>query len=298
MKSILLIATNMVIVWLLLPHMTIAEERSTTAVDRSTPHEIVEADGSLRFVVPEPQIETSAKPLEMLGVEVSWLSPLPQSEAGDCDCPCDPVATHVTAAGSGELCYPQGEVVCDNQPRPDGLEGWWLYTIKPSLQYSHWGYANYFIEPPAGAALRAHQQVQVMEAMQARMALYRYDFYDEGTPCPDQLNPHGKKRLAELVRLLQCFGVNPLRIEPIPGCPELNIARRKYVLEQLVNESFAVPEEWVVIAEPEAIGISGAEALGIDQKYISSVKKGTQVTETSALGGLIQTKSYEEPAER
>ncbi|MHC4403136.1 MAG: hypothetical protein ACYTG0_26030, partial [Planctomycetota bacterium] len=98
-----------------------------------------------------------------------------------CRCPGDPVATHLTATGSGDRGCPHcgGSHGC--RSRAPGLRGWWLGRVKPCLQRSHWGYANLFEEPPAGAAIYAHKRAQVMRAMCARMALYRYDFHDEAS---------------------------------------------------------------------------------------------------------------------
>jgi hypothetical protein len=154
--------------------------------------------------------------------------------------------------------------------------GWWLSRAKPSLQCSHWGYADLFEEPPAGAALYAHKRVQVMLAMRARLALYRFDFYDEASSKAAELNPHGQQRLTGIARIAHCFGLHPIRIEPVPERPGLNTARREYVLGQLQQSSFTVPDEWVVLGRPDAPGLAGEEAVEIHTNMLKQTASGPE----------------------
>jgi hypothetical protein len=134
--------------------------------------------------------------------------------------------------------------------------------------------------------------------MAARMVLYRYDFHDEATEKASQLNSHGRRRLNDILRMADSHQLYPVIIESTAGDSDLDTARRDHVLEIIGQSTFAVPEDWVVVGEPRAAGISGDEALGIDQEFLNSVKAGQQVTETSILGGLMTTKSHQEPASR
>jgi hypothetical protein len=114
------------------------------------------------------------------------------------------------------------------------------------------------------------------------MALYRYDFHDEASSEAAELNPHGKRRLASIARLSQCFGLYPIRIDPVPERPDLNTARRQYVLDQLQQSSFSVPEEWVVVARPDVTGLAGEEAVEIYTNLLEQTQSGP---EGSSQGG-------------
>jgi hypothetical protein len=258
-------------------------DRSGVAVQREAsvgPAGVIAAIGPPTVVVPEPYVLAAHNV-----PHIAPVTPDPQvdpssdgfaaeGEAAPCKCPGDPVATHLTAAGSGDRCCPHCGVSHSCQCRAPGLRGWWLSRAKPCLQYSHWGYADLFEEPPAGAALYAHKRVQVMLAMRARLALYRYDFYDEATGKAAELNPHGQQRLTSIARISHCFGLQPICIEPVPERPELNDARRDHVLEQLQQSSFAVPDEWVVVARPDAPELAGEEAVEIHTNMLKQTVSG------------------------
>jgi hypothetical protein len=224
-------------------------------------------------LVPEPNVPGPSVPQTPVGPPTTHLDAPCNSLGGECEagsskCMCYPVTTHTTAAGSGEKkpCPRCGGPCRRRLP----------HIVKQCLQFSHWGYADLFEEPPAGAALQAHQKIQVMRAMCLRMALYRYDFYDESTDKAAQLNPHGQRRLRKIARMSQCFGLYPIRIEPDPDRPKLNAARREYVLQQLQHSSFAVPEEWVVVARPGATGLAGEEAVEIHTNMIEHTQSGPE----------------------
>jgi hypothetical protein len=110
--------------------------------------------------------------------------------------------------------------------------------------------------------------------MHARMVLYRYDFYDAATAEAARLNPHGERRLREIARMAHCFGVHPIRIEPVPERPALSTARRDHVLQRLQQSVFALPEEWVVVGRPDTPGLAGQEAVEIHTNLIKQTTSG------------------------
>ncbi len=139
--------------------------------------------------------------------------------------------------------------------------------VKACLQWSHWGYANWFCEKPLGACLYAHVNTQIGNAMTARTVLYRYDFHDGILSDASRLNQLGRKRLKEMVWMLQ-NNVYPIVIEHTPEKPGLAAARRSHVLASLDRLNFPVPQDWVVVGDPEAYGLSGEEAFLTYEKML------------------------------
>ena len=82
-------------------------------------------------------------------------------------------------------------------------------------------------------------------------------------------------------------------IEPSLNDPALDEARRDHVLELLKDPAFECPENWVVVQRPNAKGLRGADAVGIDQKMLQGVKPGKKTTETSMT--QLKSKTTEEP---
>lgn len=162
--------------------------------------------------------------------------------------------------------------------------------VKACLQRSHWGYADLFREKPLGACLRAHVNTQITNGMASRMVLYRYDFHDGILHEASKLNQHGRKRLGEMVRMLQ-WSVYPVVVEHTPAEPELAEARRSHVLTSLEKLGFPVPADWVIVGESEAAGLSGEEAVVVHRKMISSrsgqQRQGATAATTSPPGGAI-----------
>ena len=194
------------------------------------------AQGSEATAEPAPLPRDSGTPVP------ARPGPAPAAEAAPASDPC-------TACGRG----PRG--------RRTTLRGeWWTDRIKPCLQESHWGYADQFEAAPLGASVQAHLKVQVCNGLAGQMVLYRYDFGVGPVSTAALLNPHGRKRLDEIVRIMQDHGLHPLVIEPT-GNEKLDAARRDRVLKLMAQTSFAVPEEWVVVAEPRSRGRDGVEAL-------------------------------------
>lgn len=157
---------------------------------------------------------------------------------------------------------------CETCRGPGSIETWWITRAKPRLQESHWGYPEEFEEKPFGSSLRAHVNRQIRNGTRDRMVLYLYDFHDAGLGDETTLNPHGLRRLDDLRRMMQCNST-PLVIEPSGKNAELDEARREHVLSLLQDSTFAVPEDWVVVARPDARGLHGEDALSVHQRMLS-----------------------------
>ena len=85
------------------------------------------------------------------------------------DEPLYPIPDEAFYASEGESVQPvQGNV----------LVRWWNNRFKPRMQFTHWGYPEYFEETPLGTAVGCHKLVQISKGWAARSVLYRYDFRD------------------------------------------------------------------------------------------------------------------------
>jgi hypothetical protein len=163
---------------------------------------------------------------------------------------------------------------CSPQPHGCGCQ-------RGSRRYgSCWGLSEEFIPQPLGGSLYANCNVQVANAIAARLMLYHYDFI-EGS---DQLNQKGSDRLLRLAGLL-CASPAPLVIERTPWAPGLDEARRLTVLNALGHISAAVPVERVVIGAPMARGLDGIEAEIIYQNLLIQTQSGG--TREGAGGGSV-----------
>ena len=151
----------------------------------------------------------------------------------------------------------------------DQVRACWART-KAHLQWSHWGYPEEFCERPHGAAVRAHLKRQITNGVISRMVLYQYDFRDDVFHDPSKLNSHGRKRLHELIPMLEC-NIWPLVIE-CSGNPELDSARLAHVKTLLEEQVGEVPEEWVVVCDPPLLGLCGEEAIIIDENLLRQTR--------------------------
>ncbi len=172
------------------------------------------------------------------------------------------------AAVSAEFGPEALPAACPGQcrPRPSWF-GWWSNRLKPSLQYSHWGYCDQFEETPFGAQVRAHQRAQICSGWAARLWLYRYDFCDDGAG----LNAAGHQRLTELAREFPVWSHHALAIESTSGKPQLDAARREHVA-RLLEES-GVPAQ-VVIGVPAVSTPFGDEAREWNALFLRQVRSG------------------------
>ena len=168
--------------------------------------------------------------------------------------------------------------------RTSARGGLWTDRIKPCLQENHWGYADQFEEVPLGASVQAHLRVQICNGLADQTVLYRYDFRVGPVSTAALLNPHGRKRLDEIVRIMQDHGLHPLVIEPT-GNEALDAARRDRVLKLMAQTNFTVPEEWVVVAEPRSRGRDGVEA-ALDYQNLLRQTQSQGGTSAGAGGGM------------
>jgi len=143
--------------------------------------------------------------------------------------------------------------------------------LKPWLQETHWGYADLFEGAPFGARLRAHMCTQISNGTAARLVLYRYDFCNACPADAHKLNPHGYERLNQMAAILQGCSLYPVVIEPAPGNPKLDQARRDHVAKLLEKSNIAAS---VVIGRPEMRGLAAEEALEVHQNMLKQTKAG------------------------
>jgi hypothetical protein len=182
-----------------------------------------------------------------------------------------PEAVPTPAARTDSVTMPSAGPALQTQPGACGK----CRSSRPRGMFAgFFGSANCPGEPPLGASLYAHMNTQIVNGALARLVLYRYDFCDPGSANPAGLNSHGARRLAELSRIMENIGCYPLVIEPTPGKPELDEARRREVLRQLSTSTFTVPDGWVVVAQPAARGLSGEEAEAIYANQMHDVVSG------------------------
>ncbi len=156
---------------------------------------------------------------------------------------------------------------------------WWEDSLKPCLQYSHWGYCDQFEEVPFGARVRAHQQAQICSGWAARLWLYRYDFCDDGAG----LNAAGHKRLTELAREFPVWSQHALIIESTPGKPQLDAARREHVAKLL--EGAGTPAQ-VVIGVPTISAPFGDETREWNTLFMKQVRSGGGQMGGSSAGAM------------
>jgi len=154
--------------------------------------------------------------------------------------------------------------------------------VKACLQESHWGYPEEFEERPFGSCVCAHLKTQVANGLAAQMVLYQYDFCDQTFGDPQRLNPRGLEQLKKIVCLMQANSC-PLIIEPAPCNPDLDVARRAYVLELLRASACEVPESRVMVCKPEG-GLRGEEAFDIDENMLRQTRTAAGSTFSSPLG--------------
>jgi hypothetical protein len=147
------------------------------------------------------------------------------------------------------------------------LTRWWNYRAKPHLQYTHWGYPEFFEEMPLGSSVRAHQCEQIAQGLADRLVLYRYDFHEGSTV----LNSQGQRRLSDLAVAFPHWSHLRLVIESTPENPELAIARRNHVVKLLQDRN--VPAQ-VEVGLPHGLGPSGDEVLLMNRNLLRQRRYG------------------------
>lgn len=130
------------------------------------------------------------------------------------------------------------------------------------------------ITPPPGFYLHQHVYAQVERGQAARMILYQYDFFDGS----EKLKPRGKAQLKKIAKLMSENAFS-LAIEYTPGNPALDQKRRETVFNELINSSYSVPIERIVVGRPRFIGLRGPESEIISQNLLNQ----------TAVGGTAQS---------
>lgn len=170
------------------------------------------------------------------------------------------------------VCYPHGH--CKR-----------YCTHKERAQCSHWGYPEYFCEPPYGVKTRAFLHTQVHNGLVRQLALYNYDFLPLDTGDGAELKPRGLHEIARIAQQAQMLQ-DPyavVTIEPT-GDLDLDAARRTVVFDELARFGAPVGADQVVTANAAAIGRDGIEARHADEYQLEQVKAGGANLSTE-LGG-------------
>ena len=179
----------------------------------------------------------------------------------------DGASNEVPAIPAPEEPYWDHDANCSGVDPRNRLVRWWQDRAKPLLQYTHWGYPEYFEETPLGTSLRAHQRAQISSGYAARLVLYQYDFCDGGVT----LNPSGQRRLRDLVTGFECWAHHRLLIEATPDRPQLAVARRNHVTKMLHDSG--IPAQ-VEVGVPTGFMPMGDEALLMNQNLLRQVRTG------------------------
>jgi hypothetical protein len=180
-----------------------------------------------------------------------------------------PDAAPIPAACGDELIceQPAGYASSPSCRRGSRLSRWWHGSAKPCLQYSHWGYPEYFEEMPFGAGVTAVQSAQICNGWTSRLMLYHYDFCDGAA----SLNLHGQRRLNELAAAHHIWMHHVLRVEATPGAPRLDQARRNHVTRMLADAGLPVRVE---IASPIEVSPFGDETRIVNDNLLRQVRSG------------------------
>lgn len=161
--------------------------------------------------------------------------------------------------------------------------------FKARQQATHWGYPEEFERPPVGSALYWNLTEQKAIGRPSRMTLHEFDF----VPGSDQLKPRGQR---ELARISSCLpsGTCPILVEPTPGHPDLNEARRQTVWRELAGGQYPVPLERVVVARPQVRSLDDAESQLMEDNRMTmtrtrGVSSSSAASGTSSLGSGSST---------
>lgn len=173
------------------------------------------------------------------------------------------------------------EAECVQPVQRNVLVRWWNNRFKPRMQFTHWGYPEYFEEMPLGTAVGSHKLVQISKGWAARSVLYRYDFRDGAV----RLNTQGERRLRQLTNAYSCWMHHPLIIEATPEHPHLANARRDHIAELLQDHGFPAQVE---VGVPTGFMPTGEEALLMNQNLLQQIRSGggTLGMGTGAGGGI------------
>jgi hypothetical protein len=140
------------------------------------------------------------------------------------------------------------------------------------MQYSHWGFPEFFVPTPLGASVAAACEAQIVQGLKDQSFLHHVDFYPDDTADAHRLTPYGERRLQQLVNDCMTHGL-PLLIESVVGRPQLDQARREFVIGYCQAQQLGLPEELIAIAD-QYRGIAGAEAAVLYRGLLQQTQAG------------------------
>jgi hypothetical protein len=178
----------------------------------------------------------------------------------------DGASSHAFANDSSGYAY-------DSQARGPVGRGC-IARFKANQQALYWGFPEFFIERPFGAAMRSYYQAHVMNGIAHQRVLYQYDFFDGPGKEAERLKPRGQAQVAMMAECMSDTGM-PIVIENSPGSPQLDAARRDNVLKELRRLNVSVSPDMVVVGRGEYSSLTGRESEEIHKN---------QATETTARG--------------
>ena len=100
--------------------------------------------------------------------------------------------------------------------------------------------------------------MQIANGLQDQQVLYHYDFYSGGRP--SMLSPRGEYQLRKIIQRMEVASC-PIIIQTTVVNPELDEARRQYVLDALRKRGVAVAPEMVVVDHSPLPGLQGVEGM-------------------------------------
>jgi hypothetical protein len=124
---------------------------------------------------------------------------------------------------------------------------------------------------------------QIVNGLADQMVLYDYDFLP--SPHASRLSVHGRLRLEKYTRMVLKRGI-PITIQASPGRPQLDVARRVSVVEELRAIDSSATADWVLVGIPHAKGLRGEEALEIDaNNLLNTQQRGGLLPVSSGMSG-------------
>jgi hypothetical protein len=214
--------------------------------------------------------------------------PTPPAQPGPAPTPVNHVADDTDeslpapAATSSTHCEPQQFNHCcpppayTRWPVIGPLHRRWITHTKPHMQASHWGYPQYFEERPYGSYVLQAEQMQIVNGLRDQQVLYNYDFGlgDHAA----ELTPRGQYQLRKIICRMQispCPIIVQISDVNNPN-PELDEARRQFVLDALRQAGMPATDELVISDRPPLPGLQGSEGVMV---------YGNMLLQTQARGG-------------
>lgn len=141
------------------------------------------------------------------------------------------------------------------------------------IHHRYGGYHQTYRERPFGTYVCHMIRRQIGVGMADSMMLYDYDFHHGAAS--DKLTSRGIYQLKKFAQRSRIFGL-PIVIESALGKPDLNQARHESVIAALKVLDPTATEDWVVVGTPNPAGLSGDDAILIDQtQLLQTQSRGT-----------------------